>query len=164
MRGRKREIAERQKGDQRHIVCDQHRSDERHAHQRDHARSRVAEATYDRLRSEIEKVQIFQRANRGGYGKETGERFEIEIAEIFFIGRHDKRRDERQQKGDYAHGVFFQKAKEAFFILRGFGLRRGSAACRCGFLVVAMFGNDGVGSGCRIGGSGGNRRTYHKTK
>ncbi len=114
-RGRKREIAERQKRDERHVVGDQHRTYERNAHKRDDARARVFEFMHDGAGGDIEKVNSFQGAHRRGHGKQARERFEIEIAEILFIRRHDKRRDERKTKRDAAHRVFFDEFYEFVF-------------------------------------------------
>lgn len=58
-RGGKREIAERQKRDERHIVGDKHRADERNANERDNACARVFEFLHDGTRGDIEKSDSF---------------------------------------------------------------------------------------------------------
>jgi hypothetical protein len=84
------EKSEGQKSDESHIVGYQHRADKRDIHQRDHAKARVFAELYYFASKNGKKSDISERAYHGKNGKEAGERFEIEISEIFFIRRHKK--------------------------------------------------------------------------
>jgi hypothetical protein len=84
------EISEREKSQKCHIVCDEHRTDKRDINERKNAHPRVFKDAYDFSCENIEKVYVPQSADNCKNAEKAGERFEIEIPEIFFIGWHEK--------------------------------------------------------------------------
>ena len=99
-RGGQNEKAERQKGKQRHIVGDEHRTDKGYVGERKHASACVFESFNDFLRQEKEETDIFKGANDGKDTEKAGERFPVEIVEIFRVGGYDECRYRCRDDGD----------------------------------------------------------------
>ena len=106
------EIAQRQERDERHVVGDEHRADERDIDQRQHAQPRVPEQLDDPAGEDIEKVDVPQRAHHRQYAEKAGERLEIKIVQIGAVGRHDERCDQRGEHGHAQHGVLLKKSAD----------------------------------------------------
>ena len=73
LRAGKDNIAEREKGQKRHVVCNQHRADKRYVHKRENRSPRRFKQLNRLLRKEIKEVYVFQRAYDSEYRKQTGE-------------------------------------------------------------------------------------------
>ncbi len=112
-RGRKHEISEGQKGEQRHIVGDEHRADKGDVGKGKHAGAGVFKRAHDLLRQKEEKPNVFQGADHRQNAEQTGQRFPIEVVRIRLVGRDDTGRDRRRAKGDEQHGVFLYKRQNA---------------------------------------------------
>ena len=108
----KYKISERQKGQQRHIVRDQHRADKGYVDQRKNAHFGIFKASDDLFCQDIKEMNIFQRAHDSQDAKKTGERFIIEITEIFLVDRDDETCDYSGKKRDKHHGVLFDKGAD----------------------------------------------------
>ena len=93
---REHKIAEGQESQERHIVGDQHRADKGDIHEcQNRAFCRLE--NFNRLFcKEVEKVYVFESADDGERRQKTGERVEIEIAQILLVGRNKKARYDRQ--------------------------------------------------------------------
>jgi len=107
------EKAERQKGQQRHVVGDEHRAEEGDHHQGKDRRAKVARCLDDAMRQNGKEADVFQRAYDSEGAKQTAERFEIQVGEISGIGRDDDGGDKGRHHGDAKHGVFADPAKQA---------------------------------------------------
>ena len=92
LRIRQNEIAEWQKGQERHVVGDQHRADKGYVHERQNRASCRLENFYRPLCEKVEKVYVFESADDGERRQKAGKRVEIEIAQILFVGRNEKTR------------------------------------------------------------------------
>ena len=103
--GVQHEVSQGQKGQKRHIVGDQHRTDEGDVNQRDHGCAEVSCEADDLARQHREESNILQRAYNCKHRKQAGKRFPIEVAFVGFVGRHNARGDDRQCKGNAKHGV-----------------------------------------------------------
>jgi len=103
------EITQRQEGDQRHIVGNQHGADEGDIDQRQRCGARRAGENDDAVRQDGEKVDVFQRADDRQSNKQAAQRFEIIVFQILLIRRHDAGGERRQHKGDDEHSVFAQE-------------------------------------------------------
>ena len=79
------EEAERQEGQKRHVVGDEHRPQEGDVNECQHAHPRVFEALDDALREDIEKANVFERTYDGQHAEQAGQSFEIQIAEIVYL-------------------------------------------------------------------------------
>ena len=108
----KRNISKGKKGQKSHIVCDQHRPQKGDIDKRKNASASIFKELDDFLRKHIEKTDIFQGAHHCKGAKQAGERFKIEISEIFLIGRNENRGDERRRQRDKGHGVLFHERKD----------------------------------------------------
>ena len=106
----KHEISERQKGEQRHIVGDQHRADKGYVNESQHAHTRVLEEAHDLLGKHIEKSDVLERANDGQRAEQTAQRFQIKIFRISRVGRYHDRCDRGRQNGDAQDGVLTNEA------------------------------------------------------
>ena len=111
----KRKKAERQKRDERHIVCDEHGADEGYVNQREYAQARVFAKLDDLSREDRKKANIAQSTDHREHGKKAGERFEIEISQILFIRWDDERCDDGGAYGYEQHGVFLCERDNLFF-------------------------------------------------
>jgi len=101
--------SQRQEGQQRHVVGDEHGSDEGDVHQRQNAQPGVFEALDDFPRQHIEKIDVLQRTDHGENAEQTGQCLEIKIAEIGLIRRDDQTCRQRREKGNHHNGVLFDK-------------------------------------------------------
>ena len=99
-RGGQNEKAEWQKGEQRHIVGDEHRTDKGYVGERQHASACVFEGLDNFLRQEKEETDIFKGANDCKDTEKAGERFPVEIVEIFRVGGNDECRYRCRDDGD----------------------------------------------------------------
>ena len=98
LRVRQNEIAEGQKGQERHVVGDQHRADKGYVHERQNRASCRLENFNRPFREEVEEVYVFEGTDDGKRRQKTGKRVEIEISQILLVGRNDKARYDCEQQ------------------------------------------------------------------
>ena len=110
----KHKISERQKRQQRHVVCDQHGADKCYVYKREYAYSCIPAQADDPLRENIEKADVFQRTYDRENAEKTGQRFQIKISEVLRVGRNDKAGYQRGCKRDHTNGVLAYKFDNAF--------------------------------------------------
>ena len=79
------EEAERQEGEQRHVVCDQHRADEGDVDQSKHRKAQIAEALYDLLRYRVEESYVTQSTHHRKNAEKTGQRLDKLFELIKFV-------------------------------------------------------------------------------
>lgn len=114
LRVRQNEIAEGQKGQKRHIVGNQHRADKGYVHERQNRASCRFENFNRPFREKVEKVYVFEGADDGKRRQKTGERVEIEVAEILLVGRDEKARYNSEYQCDQHHDIFSGKTARFF--------------------------------------------------
>ena len=98
-------ISQRQEGDQRHIVGNQHGTDERDIRQRKRRRTGVARQTDDAPCENGKKVYVLQRTDDRQRAEQAAERFQIEIAPVLRVRRHQQRGHNRRAQRDQRHGI-----------------------------------------------------------
>ena len=139
LRGVQNEVAQRQKCEQCHVVCNEHTADEGDVNESEHTHAGIFEALHNALCKDVEKADVLECAHNGKHTEQACQRFNIEIAEILCIGR-DK--DACCDCGNKSHnrnrilfeqcGHFFQRQKHVQTALFGddfyFGLC-GNAFC-----------------------------------
>ena len=69
--GCQNEEAERQKGEERHVVRNQHRADKGNVHKREHAHPRVFEKLHTLAREQIKETDVFERTHHSKHAKKT---------------------------------------------------------------------------------------------
>lgn len=107
-------VAERQKGQQRHIVGDQHRAEERDDDQREHRGAQSRKAAHDIPRQRVKKADVAERVDDGKRTEQACQRAEIKIAEIRPVRRDQKRgRQSGAQRND-KHKIFANKFRKPF--------------------------------------------------
>jgi hypothetical protein len=99
------EISEGQKGEKRHIVCYKHRADKGYVNQRENTKAGVFEFSDYGFCQRIEKAYVSERANHRKNAEKAGKRFEIEVVDIFFVGRHYYRSNDSGKRGNKHNGV-----------------------------------------------------------
>lgn len=107
-----RKIAERQKGNERHVVGHDHGTEIGNENQREYDVTHVFELTHDNIRRPHEKTDVFERRHDGERAKKTGQRAQIEIRKVFPVRRHEKTRSDRGGKRDDENYVVFERAGE----------------------------------------------------
>lgn len=108
---RQREVAERQKGDERHVVGDQHRADEGDVDERQRERAQIARHGDDLARKDREKLDVAQRRHHRQRQKQAGEGAQVKIAEVCRVRRHKTGADCRRQYCHAQHRVAFAEPK-----------------------------------------------------
>ena len=111
LRRRQREVTERQKGDERHVVGNQHRADEGNVHQRQRERAQIARHGDDFARQNREELDVAQRCHHRQRQKQAGEGAQVKIAEIRRVRRHKAGADCRRQNRYAQHDVAFAEPK-----------------------------------------------------
>ena len=81
----KHEPAERQKGQQRRVVCEQHGSRHRYDNERRADASHAAEAAHETLRQRRKYVHVTQCADYRKHAEQAAQRFHVEVAEVFTV-------------------------------------------------------------------------------
>ena len=109
-RGAEYEKSERQKSEQCHIVRYEHRSDKCDVDKRKCAHTGVFENTHHLFRQHIEKVDIAKSTHNGKYAEKAGQRFEVKIADILSVDRHDYRSHRRREKCYDHYRIFLYKS------------------------------------------------------
>lgn len=107
-------IAERQKCKKRHIVGDKHRAHERNDNDRDYSLSDASGHRNDAAGDYREKAYILQRTYDGERAEKARQRFEVKIADILIIRRHDKGGEHRRRKCHRKHNVILKKIRYSF--------------------------------------------------
>ena len=125
-RSGKYQIPQRKKGDQRHIIGDQHRANEGDITQRNGSHAGISRQTNHFPGQNGKKVNVFQSADHGKRSEKAAERLYVKILGILRVRRHQKGGDRRRAKGNERHHVF-PKDKDQFFTVAGNGVL-------CGFL------------------------------
>ena len=111
-RGNEDEIAERKKGQESHVVGNEHGADESDADQRDRCKAQIS-GQYDQPFGEAgEKADVFERADDCEHAKEAGDGFEVDVGTVGGVRRDDKRRDDRENERDAEDGIPMQKAQD----------------------------------------------------
>ena len=87
---------ERQKGQESHIVCYQHRTDEGYTHERNNRCTKIPRTHDDLPGDEGKEAYTPERAYNGERAEKAGQRPEIEIPEIGSVRRHNKRGHDRR--------------------------------------------------------------------
>ena len=109
-------VAQRKKGQKRHIVGDEHGADEGDVHQRHHRRAQIPETADDILGQGVEESDIAQRLDHRQRTEQAGQGAEVKIAQVFSVRRDDERRHHRGNQRDDKHQIhrdeFTQFSKE----------------------------------------------------
>lgn len=108
---RQRKVAERQKGDERHVVGDQHRADEGDVDKRQRERAQIARHGDDLARQNREELDVAQRRHNRQRQKQAGEGAQVKIAEVCRVRRHKTGADCRRQYCHAQHRVAFAEPK-----------------------------------------------------
>lgn len=109
-RGAENEVAERQKGQQSHVVCNQHRPDKSDVDKRKHTHSRSFKALDDFLGENIEKVDVFERADHRQHAEKTGQGLEVKIFYILCVGLDDEACENRRAERCKHYGIFLDES------------------------------------------------------
>ena len=129
--------AERQESQKRHIVGDQHGTDERDKDQTEHAHAGGPETLHDRSCHRIEEADVPKSAYDGEHAEQTGQRAQVEIAEIRAVHGNENGRREGENEGDHHDGVLPDKPEERrqdLIVRIRSGMRR--TGCRYGGTIL----------------------------
>ena len=102
-------IAERKKGQKRHVVGNEHGADKRNADEGQHSGAHGAEAQDDAARQNGEKPDVFQRTDDAEGAEQAGERFQIKVGKIGAVRRDEKGRDHCGKQGNAEDRVLADK-------------------------------------------------------
>ena len=91
---------QRQKGKERHIVRNQHGTDEGDIRQGKHTGAERARQRHNPLREDGEETDVPQRRHDGERRKQAGQRGEINIRKVRLIGRNEESRHQRCRESD----------------------------------------------------------------
>ena len=83
-------VSQRKKGQQSHIVCNQHRAYEGDPYKHHCAKAYIAEFFYYVAGENIKELYVFKGAYNCQYAEKAGKRLVIEIIEILLVGRNYK--------------------------------------------------------------------------
>ena len=108
---RQRKVAERQKGDERHVVGNQHRTDEGDVDERQCERAQIARHGDDLARKNREEFDVAQRRHHRQRQKQAGEGAQVKIAEVCRVRRHKAGADCCRQNRHAQHDVAFAEPK-----------------------------------------------------
>ena len=111
----KHEKAKGQKGQECHIVGDQHRADKGDIHQCQNTPSRVSEQHNDPSGENIKEINVFECADHSQHAKEAGQGLDVKIFEVFLVGRNDQACNQRRTKGNTHHGVAPYEVQSLFY-------------------------------------------------
>lgn len=114
LRIRQNEITEWQKGQECHIVGNQHRADKGYVNERQNRASCRFENFNRPFCKEVEKVYVFESANDGKRRQKAGERVKIEIIQILLVGRNKEARYDCQQQCNQHNDIFSGKSARFF--------------------------------------------------
>ena len=106
-RGRQNVVAKGKKGNECHVVCNQHGTEEGDEHQRSDSGTEISRGVDDASRENGEKADVLQRAHHGQRTEQTRKRLEVKISDIVAVGFDQKAGDDRKTKGDHKDGIFF---------------------------------------------------------
>ena len=107
-----RKPAERQEGNERHVVGHDHGAEIRHENEREGDAAHVSERGDDPGRQPLEEVPLFECGNDGERTEKAGQRVKIEIIRISRIRRHETACHRRRNDGDDQNGVALQHTYE----------------------------------------------------
>ena len=82
--------SERQKGQQSHVVCNQHRADKGDINESKHGKPCVFKVFYNFSCNSVEKPDVSQSAHHSENAEKTGESLEIKIRKIKTVRRNEK--------------------------------------------------------------------------
>ena len=109
---RQGEIPQGQKGDQRHIVGNDHRSDKGDDDKQQEQGPQIARHSHQFTGQNGEEFNIPQSAHHRQGQEQAGQGLPIEIPAVFLVGGYQKAGDHRRQCGDAKHGIFSYKAQD----------------------------------------------------
>ena len=112
--GRKHEIAQRQERQQRHIVGDEHGTDEGDIHQRQHAHAGVSEQLNDAPGKDIEELNVLERADYRQHAEQAGQGLHVEVTQILRIHRHHNAGEQRCVQRNRHDNVCSEKGNQLF--------------------------------------------------
>ena len=112
MRFGQNQIAERQERQKRHVVCNQHRADERDDDQCNGCGTETGKPFDDAAGETCEEADVAQRTDNGEHAKQAGQRLEIKVGQVFCIRRNKNRGDTCRSKCDAEYGVLAQKRNQ----------------------------------------------------
>ena len=123
-------IAQRQEGQKRHIVGDEHGAQKGDIDQCDNSPAQIAEALHHLAGQQVEELDVFQGADHCQHTEQAGQRPEIKIAQIFPVRRHKAGRGRSRQQRHAHHRILFYKALDPAHICSPFqkALQYGSIA------------------------------------
>ena len=105
-------IAERQERQKRHIVCNQHRADERDDDQCNGCGTETGKPFDDAAGKTCEEADVAQRTDNGEHAEQAGQRLEIKVGQVFCIRRNKNRGDTCRSKCNAEYGVLAQKRNQ----------------------------------------------------
>ena len=105
-RGGKDKKAKRQKRQQRHIVCNQHRADKGDINQSKRCHAEISRTIYNLSGKDRKKLDVLQGTHHGKHAKQTGQRFKIKITRILRVGWDNAGGNDCRHKCDAKHCVF----------------------------------------------------------
>ena len=105
-RSGKHKIAERQKSEQCHIVCNQHRTDKCYINKCENAHFCIFKYSDNFIGKDIKEIDVFQCTNNRKNAKQTSESFKIKISYILPINGYNNARYNCRNKR-YAHYKIF---------------------------------------------------------
>ena len=107
--GGKHQITQRQKGQQRHVVGNEHGADEGDIHQRQNTHAGVFEALDHLSGQHIEEVDILQRTDHRQHAEQARQRFQVKIAQIRTVRRDNDAGNGGSQQGDHHDHILFDE-------------------------------------------------------
>ena len=126
--GGEHQIPQRQERNQRHIVSNQHGTDEGDVAQSDSRRAGVARQADDLPGQYGEEVNVLQSADHSQRTEQAAQGFPVEIPGVLRVRRHQKGRNDRRAESDQQYGVLTHKRLHVlkFRFLNSFGCLHGS--------------------------------------
>ena len=109
---RQYDVAKREKGEQCHIVRNEHGADERDVHKGKDRTAQIFRHRDDPAGDTGEKADMAERADHRQCAEEAGQRARIEITEIGLIRRHENGGGYSENGGDAEHGVLLHEGGE----------------------------------------------------
>ena len=107
-------VAERQKGDERHVIRDEHAAEKGDVNERKREHAQIPVRRTMR-RAKMEKNLISRSAQTtASVRKQAAKRSPVEIAEIFRVRRNEHARHDRRRCRRTEHGVFLQEPFQLF--------------------------------------------------
>ncbi len=122
VRFKKNEPTEREKGQERHVVRNQHRADKGNHHQCQHGRAQGDEHLDDPTGGIGEETNVFQGADNGECAEKTGDGPKINVMQILFVGRHDNDGCKGNGKRNAKDDVMVDKGREFMKKMKKMGI------------------------------------------